>query len=244
MAIVSIQRTRPSWDVTRIAMARELAKRSLCTRDQVGAIITDVNDKIIGEGHNGPPAGFPRPFIKAGWQNPDLTKNESPCTNWCPRAQQKIEDEWVWSANFKHPRHTEGSLIYENGQHWWMHRNDDTNRTLLDTDEKMERYGFIKTKKPGFSLNSTYDDCPSLHAEANALITSDRSLRVGGTIYVTSHVCMGCAKLIANSGLSRVYVKTERQDKHRDPEKSYDFMRQCGIKIEVHGPRLRSNDGS
>jgi deoxycytidylate deaminase len=242
---MSIQYSRPTWDVTRIEQAKILAKRSRCSRDQVGAIIVDAGNKVIGEGYNGPPSGFHDGLIRTGdlsawianWKPaPD---SDFQCTNWCPRAQQKDEEEWVWSANFTDPAHTRGSLIYENGQHWWMHKNDDANRTLLDTDEKMERYGFVKTRKPGISLSATYDDCPSLHAEANALITSDRSLRVGGTIYITSDVCMGCAKLIANSGLTRVYVKTGRYDKHRSPEKSYDFLRQCGLTVEVHRPTTR-----
>jgi deoxycytidylate deaminase len=241
---VSIQFRRQSWDTTRIKQAKILAKRSLCTRDQVGAIIVDKNDKVIGEGYNGPPAGFPRPFsAPPGWINPDPSQHESPCTNWCPRAQQRDKsEEYLWSADFKHPAHRNGSLMYENGQHWWLHGNNDANRTLLDTDEKMERYGFVKVKKPGISLSVTYDDCPSLHAEANALITSDRSLRVGGTIYVTSDVCMGCAKLIANSGLTKVYVAAKRYDKHRNPQASYDFLLSCGVDIKIDRPVTRDND--
>lgn len=76
-----------------------------------------------------------------------------------------------------------------------------------------------------------YSDCPSIHAEANALLMSDRSLRAGGTIYVTSHVCFGCAKLIANSGLHRVVVDTDKADAHRNPLASYQFLIQCDIEV-------------
>lgn len=78
-----------------------------------------------------------------------------------------------------------------------------------------------------------YDDCPSLHAEANALMRSDHSARVGGSIYVTSHVCFGCAKLIANSGLVRVVVDTDKADAHRNPIASYQFLLQCGIQVQL-----------
>ena len=46
--------------------------------------------------------------------------------------------------------------------------------------------------------------CFAIHAEANALLYSDRSARIGGTIYVGGVPCFGCAKLIAGSGLSKV----------------------------------------
>src|SRR5690606_28313047 len=71
----------------------------------------------------------------------------------------------------------------------------------------------------------SYTDCPSLHAEANALSVCDRSLREGGTIYVTSPICYGCAKLIANSGLKRVVMLLQRGDfHHRDPDQSLALL--------------------
>jgi len=81
-------------------------------------------------------------------------------------------------------------------------------------------------------LQSDYQDCPALHAEANALMVCDRKDREGGTIYVTSGVCWGCAKLIANSGLSTVVVDATTYEKnHRNTEKSYSFLEQCGITV-------------
>lgn len=78
-----------------------------------------------------------------------------------------------------------------------------------------------------------YTDCPALHAEANALMRGDRVAREGGTIYVTSHVCMGCAKLIANSGLSDVVISAQHDGAHREPEKVYRFLDQCGISVMI-----------
>lgn len=137
-------------------MARELAKRSLCSRDRVGAVIVDVNQKVIGEGYNGPPFNFQH--------------NDASCIQWCIRAMH--------SVSYREP---------------------------------------------------DYSDCPALHAEANALMMSDRSLRQGGTIYVTSHPCMGCAKLIANSGLSHLYVYADRQHEYRRNQDVYDFLLNCGV---------------
>jgi dCMP deaminase len=154
---------RPSWHDIRLAMAGEIAKRSLCVRDQVGAIVVDASNKVISEGYNGPPRGF--------WHGGE------PCARWCQRTM-----------NFK--------LAGDDG------------------------------------LHTTYDDCPSLHAEANALLQADRSLCRGGTIFVTSHVCMGCAKLIANSGLELLVVRSTVKD-HRRSEEVYNFLRDCKIELGI-----------
>jgi dCMP deaminase len=84
--------------------------------------------------------------------------------------------------------------------------------------------------------SADYEDCPSLHAEANAISVSDYHTRCGGTIYVTSHVCWGCAKLIANSGIKRVVVLTDRVDMHRNPERSYQFLGELGVALSVRDP--------
>lgn len=99
----------------------------------------------------------------------------------------------------------------------------------IASDEGLRRLGFT----PVFELENDYSDCPSLHAEANALMRGDRNAREGGTIYVTSHVCMGCAKLIANSGLTDVVVRPRAADVHREPEKVYRFLDQCGITVMI-----------
>lgn len=76
-----------------------------------------------------------------------------------------------------------------------------------------------------------YSDCTTIHAESNALLKSDYTRRRGGTIYITSHPCWGCAKLIANSGLSRVVVDTPDDHGHRDPLTSYKFLTDCGLQV-------------
>lgn len=80
-----------------------------------------------------------------------------------------------------------------------------------------------------------YSDCVTIHAEANALLKSDFTARRRGTIYVTSHPCWGCAKLIANSGLSRVVVETPDDHGHRNPLASYRFLLECGLDVCLPG---------
>ena len=156
--------SRPTWDDTWMNVARVIAARSTCSRDQVGAVVVSASNRIIDTGYNGPPAGW-QPIHSDG------------CTAWCPRAAQ---------AQLSHA------------------------------------HGLVQD----------YSDCYSLHAEANALMFSDRRLREGGTIYVTSGTCSGCAKLVANSGLARaVYATADRDISHRDSARWYDFLQDCGLEV-------------
>ncbi len=66
---------------------------------------------------------------------------------------------------------------------------------------------------------AAYDDCISFHAEANAILHSDRSRYTGGTIYVTRRPCHWCFKLIKASGITAAIWSTdggqvEFQDMH------------------------------
>jgi dCMP deaminase len=79
----------------------------------------------------------------------------------------------------------------------------------------------------------SYVDCVSIHAEANALMFCDRRDREDGTIYVTSHLCWTCAKLVANSGLSRVVLVNADVSPHRRPESSYVLLRRCGLVVDA-----------
>jgi dCMP deaminase len=158
--------TRPSDDELFMRVAHQVATRSLCDRDQVGAVIVDTQLRITGTGRNGPPAGFEH--------------QERTCTEWCVRAK-----------NLAHNR-------------------------------------------PGYVIDPSYSDCPSLHAEVNALLTSDRSRHEGGTIYVTSPPCWSCGKMIANSGLLTVVVEFDPlKFAERLAENTYKFLEQLGINVVI-----------
>lgn len=75
--------------------------------------------------------------------------------------------------------------------------------------------------------------CPSVHAEANALIFADRNEYAGGTMYVTSVCCQDCAKLVANSGVARLVIRITERDMHTDPYGTIDFIRSCGVEVKV-----------
>jgi dCMP deaminase len=76
--------------------------------------------------------------------------------------------------------------------------------------------------------------CVSVHAEANALVSGDRSSWQGGTMYVTKHPCMECAKLIANSGLARLVVGAAAGEQEERHTGVYRFLQEdCGLEVEV-----------
>jgi dCMP deaminase len=82
-------------------------------------------------------------------------------------------------------------------------------------------------------LDATYDACPAIHAEANALLYVDRSQVEGGTLYVTSAICMQCAKLVSNSGVSRVVMVVRDVDVHRKPSEVIAYLKKCGLTVSV-----------
>lgn len=82
-------------------------------------------------------------------------------------------------------------------------------------------------------LDSVYDACPAIHAEANALMYVDRSSVLDGTVYITSAPCMQCAKLISNSGISRVVCTVRPEDEHRNPVAVFEYLRSCGIILDI-----------
>jgi dCMP deaminase len=78
--------------------------------------------------------------------------------------------------------------------------------------------------------SASYDKCPTVHAEANALLLNEISIK-GGTIYVSRACCVDCAKLIANSGLARVVHVVGPDDWHRKPDDVEAKLRECGLEV-------------
>ena len=70
-----------------------------------------------------------------------------------------------------------------------------------------------------------------LHAESNAITKLAKSTQssVGATMYITISPCIDCAKLIIQSGISRVVYK----DFYRN-DKGIKLLKQAKIKVEHH----------
>jgi dCMP deaminase len=149
---------RPSWDQVWMDVADTIAKRSRCSRAQIGAVLVSANQRIASTGYNGPAATL---------------EVEGDCIDWCPRAQ-----------------------------------------------------GIVP-------LDNLYDTCPSIHAEANALLYVDRSRIEGGTIYITDVACLQCAKLVSNSGVAKVVMRVGSKAAHRKPEATIDYLKNCNIDVTI-----------
>ena len=98
------------------------------------------------------------------------------------------------------------------------------------------------SSNPEIERGSSYANCVSVHAEANALVFADRSLYKGGTIYVTNPCCWECSKLLGNSGLARVVIRASSQDAHADIDTPIDFLVSCGLQVEVWKIDKEGND--
>lgn len=70
--------------------------------------------------------------------------------------------------------------------------------------------------------------CPSIHAEANALLHASRAETEQATLYVTHAPCADCAKLISNSGVARVILLQEVEAHRPDP---VPYLHSCGIEV-------------
>ena len=84
--------------------------------------------------------------------------------------------------------------------------------------EYTDEYGFNAVTKPEV-----------LHAETNAIAKVARSSESceGATIYTTHQPCLHCAKLIYQSGISRVVWKNTYKT-----EEGIDFLLKCNVAVE------------
>ena len=69
-----------------------------------------------------------------------------------------------------------------------------------------------------------------LHAETNAIAKVARSNEscVGATLFVTTAPCLDCAKLIYQSGISRVVWKNP----HLRTDEGLEFLKKCDMTVE------------
>jgi dCMP deaminase len=75
-----------------------------------------------------------------------------------------------------------------------------------------------------------HDNCIAIHAEANAILYSSPEEREGATIYITGVPCFGCAKLIANSGITEVVAEGEPYEGWDDVR---GFLLNCNVRVRV-----------
>jgi dCMP deaminase len=166
---------RPSWDKTWMDVALVIARRSKCSRSNVGAVIVTSDNQLAAASYNGPAAGY-----APAWTD------EKGCESWCGRSSTRGSELGV-----------------------------------------------------GYGLT-----CPSIHAEANALLRADWSQIQGGTLYVTRSTCADCAKMVSNSGITRVVILTapDSSDDHLEPIRVHDYLEGCGITVDTISPKAVRRD--
>ncbi|QPL15189.1 dCMP deaminase [Rhodococcus phage PhailMary] len=100
---------------------------------------------------------------------------------------------------------------------------DKVGAVLVDQEHRIRSTGYNDSPAgtPGCELcprrisgctpGSSYDNCVSVHAEANALLYADRKDCVGATLYITRDPCYACSKLIAGAGISRIITPNTKE---------------------------------
>ena len=73
-----------------------------------------------------------------------------------------------------------------------------------------------------------HDNCIAIHAEANAILYSSPEQRDGASIYITGVPCFGCAKFIANSGITEVVAEGEA---YAGWDEVKDFLLDCNVRV-------------
>jgi len=100
-------------------------------------------------------------------------------------------------------------------------------KTILSTGYNGSIRGMPHCLDIGCDLEN--DHCvATVHAEANAIIQAAKNgvCINGADIYVTASPCWNCFKLIANSGIKRIFYGEFYRD-----EKSLKVAKQCGIEL-------------
>ena len=104
-------------------------------------------------------------------------------------------------------------------------------RTILSTGYNGSIRGMPHCDEVGHDLENSH--CvATIHAEANAILQAAKNgVNISGSeIYTTASPCWNCFKLIANSGIRRIYYAEFYRD-----EKSMRIASQIGIEL-IHLP--------
>ena len=137
--------------------------------------------------------------------------------------QQRLDNTYMqmadcWSELSHSKRSKVGALIVKDQ----MIISDGYNGTPTGFDNRCEEdviSGTILSEKTKWEV---------LHAEANAILKCAKhgTSLLGGTLYLTMSPCKNCAKLIFQSGITRVVYRDEYRDKE-----GIKFLKEAGVDI-------------
>ena len=130
-----------------------------------------------------------------------------------------------WSSCFQENRHV-GAIIVKNKRIIATGYNGAPQGIKSCADK-----GVCLRKEHGIESGTRQELCYAVHAEQNAIIQAARvGCSVEGcTLYCTHQPCVICAKIIINSGISRVVYKEGYPD-----DFSMRLFKEAGVKIEKY----------
>ncbi len=131
----------------------------------------------------------------------------------------------TWSSCFQENRHV-GAVIVKNKRIIATGYNGAPQGIKSCADKKE-----CMRKKLGIESGTRHELCYAVHAEQNAIIQAARyGININGaTLYCTHQPCVICAKIIINSGISRVVFKDGYPD-----EFSIRLFEEAGVKLEKY----------
>ena len=103
----------------------------------------------------------------------------------------------------------------------------------------MERGECMRVKN-GIQSGTHHELCYAIHAEQNAIIQAAKlgSSIDGATLYCTHQPCVICAKMIVNSGITRVVYKHGYPD-----EFAVQMLTEGGVALERYEPKEARHGG-
>ena len=183
--------------------AKRCAELSHARRLHVGAVIVK-DDTVISYGYNGTPAG---------WDNDceDIDYMSRDAGGWL--NPDEIEERWP----FEEEEDISPDEFFARGRA--VARALDRGEPLPEFTKKYTRRYRLKTKPE------------VLHAESNAIAKLARSTNsgLGADLFVTHSPCLDCAKLIYQSGISRVWFGSHYRD-----DAGIDFLKKSGVEVIKH----------
>ena len=126
-----------------------------------------------------------------------------PMNKWDKRFMELTELVGTWSSCYKDDRHV-GAVIVKNNRVLTTGYNG-APAGIKSCTEK----GVCLRQQLGIASGTRHELCYAVHAEQNAIIQAARlgiSLE-GATLYVTHQPCFICARMIINSGISRIVFR-------------------------------------
>ena len=142
---------------------------------------------------------------------------------WDKRFMEMAELIGTWTSCFQENRRI-GAIIVKNKRIIATGYNGAPQGILSCMDKKE-----CLRKKLEVPSGTKHELCYAVHAEQNAIIQAAREgcSVVGCTLYCTHQPCVICAKMIINSGISRVVYKEGYPDNF-----SLQLFEEAGVKLE------------